>query len=182
MRIAVFCGAHAGNGTRYLDAAREVGATLAGRGVGVVFGGGRVGMMGALADAALAAGGEVTGVIPAALVEREVAHAALTRLHVVESMHDRKALMGSLADGFLALPGGFGTLDEFFEVLSWAQLGMHGKPCVLLDVDGFFGPLLHAVNHAEREGFIRAQDRALLVVADSVDVALRALGAPFVKT
>ena len=134
----MFCGASSGRSASYGDAARAFGAAAASRGVGVVYGGGRVGLMGAVADGALAAGGEVVGVIPQTLVDRELAHGGLTELHVVGSLHERKALMAELADGFAALPGGFGTLDELLEQLTWSQLGLHAKPVGLLDVDGFW--------------------------------------------
>ena len=135
--------------------------------MGLVYGGARVGLMGVLADAALKAGGEVIGVIPRALVAREVAHAGLTELHVVESMHERKALMADLSDGFIALPGGWGTLDELFEILTWAQLGLHQKPCGLLNVQGYFDPLLSFVDHSIDEGFVRPEYRRLFAVADA---------------
>ena len=141
MRVCVFCGSSAGRGNAYVDAAARTGTALAHRGYGIVYGGGRVGCMGALADAALAAGGEVIGVIPEALAAREVAHRGLSELHVVGSMHERKALMAAHADAFLILPGGFGTLEELFEVVTWHQLGYHRKPVALLDVDGYFAAL-----------------------------------------
>uniref|UniRef100_E6Q7L9 Cytokinin riboside 5'-monophosphate phosphoribohydrolase n=1 Tax=mine drainage metagenome TaxID=410659 RepID=E6Q7L9_9ZZZZ len=141
-RICIFCGSRPGRGDTFLALARSVGAELARRGIGIVYGGGRVGLMGALADAALEAGGEVIGVIPHALERAEIAHQGLTALHVVISMHERKAMMGNLSDAFLALPGGFGTMDELFEALTWQQLGYHDKPIALLDADNFFAPLL----------------------------------------
>ena len=139
-RVCVFCGSNVGRDPAYRRLTESLGRTLARRGVGLVFGGGRVGLMGALADAALAAGGEVIGVLPKALMEREIGHRGLTELRIVGSMHERKALMADLADGFVALPGGIGTLEELFEVWTWAQLGLHAKPCGLLDTDGFFAP------------------------------------------
>jgi len=148
----------------HIEAARAVGRLLALRGIGLVFGGGHVGLMGAVADAALAAGGEVTGVIPRALQLRELAHRGLTRLHVVGTMHERKARMAELSDAFLALPGGMGTLDELAEIVTWAQLGVHAKPVGLLDVKGFFSPLVAFFDRAEREGFLRPEHRQLVAV------------------
>ena len=168
-RLCVFCGSASGVRPAYLAAARELGRLLGERGAGLVYGGASVGLMGALADAALAAGAEVDGVIPRALVEREIAHAGLTRLHVVEGMHARKARMAELADAFVALPGGLGTLEELFEVWTWAQLGVHDKPLALLDVDGYFAPLLAFLAHAEAEGFVRADVRAMLLEASDPD-------------
>src|SRR6185503_14872599 len=141
-RLCVFCGSSPGHDPAYGAAAAQLGRVLAERGIGLVYGGGRVGLMGILADAALAAGGEVIGVIPQALLDREIGHRGLTQLRVVDSMHSRKALMGDLADGFIALPGGIGTLEELFEVWTWAQLGLHRKPCGLLDANGFYAPLV----------------------------------------
>jgi uncharacterized protein (TIGR00730 family) len=140
-----------------------MGAALAGAGIGLVYGGGRVGLMGALADAALAAGGEVIGVIPEALVAWEVAHQGLSDLRVVGSMHERKALMADLADAFIAMPGGYGTLEELCEVLTWSQLGLHRKPCGLLNVEGYYDPLLALLDHAVAEGFLRREHRALVL-------------------
>jgi uncharacterized protein (TIGR00730 family) len=152
--LCVFCGSSSGQDPRFSQHASEFGTFLAQAGIRVVYGGGHVGLMGTLADAALAAGGEVVGVIPQKLVERELAHATLTKLHVVTTMHERKALMASLSDGFVALPGGLGTLEEFFEVWTWAQLGYHDKPLGLLDVDGYFAPLLAFLEHAVEQRFI----------------------------
>jgi len=163
-RICVYCGSNAGMNPRYAQAARELGGLLTTRGLGLVYGGGKVGLMGILADAALAGGGEVIGVIPEALRAREVGHTGLTELRIVETMHERKALMEDLADAFVALPGGLGTLDELFEILTWAQLGMHHKPCGLLDVDGYFQPLLAWLDQATSEGFVRPQHRAMIMV------------------
>jgi uncharacterized protein (TIGR00730 family) len=162
VRICVFCGSAAGAGSAYLAAATELGASLAGRGVGVVYGGGHVGTMGALADAAMAAGGEVIGVIPRHLLDREVGHHGLTELRVVADMHERKAQMAALADGFLVLPGGAGTLEELFEVWTWAQLGLHDKPIGLVDVDGYYQPLLRLVDHMVGAGFLRPEFAATL--------------------
>jgi uncharacterized protein (TIGR00730 family) len=164
VRLCVFCGSSPGTRPAYLEAARTLGALLAERGVGLVYGGASVGLMGELADAALAGGGEAIGVIPGRLVDRELAHAGLTELHVVETMHERKALMARLSDAFAVLPGGAGTLDEFFEALTWRQLGLHSKPIGLLDVDGFFGPLLELAEHLVEEGFVQPALTALLVV------------------
>lgn len=165
MRICIFCGSSSGVRPEYAAAARDTGALLGRRGIGMVFGGGRVGLMGLAADAALAAGGEVVGVIPRTLVEREVAHQRLTAQHVVETMHERKALMAKLTDAFVALPGGAGTYEELFEIWTWAQLGIHRKPLGVLDVSGYFAPLLAMADHAVKEGFMRPEYRAMLQVA-----------------
>jgi uncharacterized protein (TIGR00730 family) len=165
--LCVFCGSKAGDGDAYAGAARQLGGLLVGRGLGLVFGGGHVGLMGVLADAVLAAGGQAVGVIPKALVDRELAHGALTRLHVVATMHERKALMADLSDGFVALPGGFGTADELFEILTWAQLGLHAKPVGLLNVAGFFRPLLAWLDHTVATGFLRPRHRQLLLEAEA---------------
>lgn len=166
MRVCVFCGSRAGGRPVFAEQARAFGRLLAARGVGLVYGGGHVGLMGILADAVLAGGGEVRGVIPRALQDRELAHQRLTELHVVETMHQRKALMADLADGFAALPGAFGTGDELFEILTWAQLGLHAKPIGLLNVGGFFDPLLAWIDRAVEEAFLKPQHRDLLLVAD----------------
>ncbi len=168
-RVCVFCGASSGRLAAYADAARAFGSAAAARGLGVVYGGGRVGLMGAVADAALAAGGEVVGVIPQELVERELAHSGLTELHVVSSLHERKALMAELADGFVALPGGFGTLDELMEQLTWSQLGLHAKPVGLLDVEDYWLPLIALARHATEEGFVRESDLAAIAVAGDAE-------------
>jgi uncharacterized protein (TIGR00730 family) len=162
--ICVFCGASSGAHPAYTEAARELGRTLARTGRRIVFGGGQVGMMGALADAALAAGGQVIGVIPKHLVAYEVAHPGLTELHVVGTMHARKQLMADRADAFVVLPGGLGTMEEFFEVWTWGQLGIHRKPYGLLNVHGYFDPLLAFLEHAVNERFIRPEHRKLLLV------------------
>ena len=167
-RICVFCGSSVGLRPAYAEAARELGRTLAERGVGVVFGGGKVGLMGVLADAALAVGGEAIGVIPQALVAREIGHNGLTKLHVVHSMHERKTLMADLADGFIALPGGYGTFEEFCEAVTWTQLGIHKKPCGLLNIDGYYNALLALLDRAVADGFIRQANRSL--VLDAADV------------
>jgi uncharacterized protein (TIGR00730 family) len=171
-RICVFAGSSPGARPEYLATARELGRALAERRIAVVYGGGGVGLMGALADAALAAGGEVIGVIPESLVAREVAHRGLADLRIVSSMHERKALMADLSDAFVALPGGWGTLEEFFEVLTWAQLGLHSKPCGLLNVGGYFDGLLAFLNHAVDERFVRAENGRLVIVATSVEQML----------
>ncbi len=165
-RICVFCGSSVGARNSYVEAARRVGTLLASREIGLVYGGGNVGLMGEVADAALAAGGEVIGVIPDALVARELAHRSLTDLRTVSSMHERKALMADLSQAFLALPGGFGTVEEFCEAVTWTQLGLHAKPCGLLNVDGYYDPLLALFDAGVRERFIREENRAI-VVADS---------------
>lgn len=162
----MFCGSSAGSNPAYASAARALGGTLAARGIGLVYGGGSIGLMGILADATLAAGGEVEGVIPRALQLRELAHAGLTALHVVSSMHERKAKMAELAEAFVALPGGMGTLEELAEILTWAQLGLHAHPCGLLDVAGYYRPLIAFLDHAAGEGFLRPEHRRLLLVAE----------------
>lgn len=165
-RVCVFCGASSGRTPAYAATARAFGAAVASRGLGLVYGGGRVGLMGAVAEGALSVGGEVVGVIPQALVERELAHGGLTELHVVGSLHERKARMAELSDAFVALPGGFGTLDELMEQLTWSQLGLHAKPVALLDVDGYWRPLIALARHATDEGFVRESDLAAIAVGD----------------
>ena len=174
-RVCVFCGASSGKRAAYAEAARRFGAAVAARGLGVVYGGGKVGLMGALAEGALGAGGEVYGVIPQELVDRELAHEGLTELHVVGSLHERKALMAELADGFIALPGGWGTWEEFFEVLTWGQLGLHEKPCGLLNVQGYFTPMLAAVDHSIAEGFVRMENRSMVIEAASAGALIDAM-------
>lgn len=171
-RVCVFCGSAAGTKLEYLAAARELGATLAHRGLDLVYGGASIGLMGALADGALAAGGRVIGVMPESLVSREIAHCGLTELHVVASMHERKATMADLSDAFIALPGGFGTLDEFCEILTWAQLGMHRKPCGLLNIAGFYDFFLTFLDQAADQGFIKPSHRALLLEESDADALL----------
>jgi uncharacterized protein (TIGR00730 family) len=168
-RLCVFCGSSPGKGARYMEAARHVGRRLAERGIGVVYGGGRVGLMGAVADGALAAGGDVIGVIPEKLKALEVDHQGLTELYVVESMHARKSMMAQLADGFLALPGGWGTLEEVFEVTTWAQLNYHLKPVGVLNVDGYYDHLAAFVRHAVGEGLIRPQHEGLIRFGADLD-------------
>jgi uncharacterized protein (TIGR00730 family) len=163
MRICVFCGSNYGNNEIYANAAREMGRSLAGHGIDVVYGGGRVGLMGELADGALGAGGAVIGVMPRSLVEREIQHTSLTELHVVQSMHERKTKMAELADGFIALPGGAGTLEEIFEQWTWAQLGIHHKPCGFLNVNGYFDPLRKMIDRMAGDGFLRPEYASMLV-------------------
>ena len=161
-RICVFCGSTSGNRPEFAEAARALARTLAARGVGLVYGGGNVGLMGVVADAMLAAGGEVVGVIPHTLMAREIGHTGVTTLHVVDSMHERKALMADLADAFIALPGGIGTFEEWFEAVTWTQLGLHRKPCGLLNTHGFYDHLIGFLEHAWAEGFIKPETRAVV--------------------
>ena len=170
-RICVFCGSSAGKNPEYREAAAELGRALAGRGIEVVYGGGSTGLMGILADTVLAAGGRVTGIIPHALVQKEVEHRGLSELRVVETMHERKQQMAALASAFIALPGGYGTLEEFCEVLTLQQLGLHRKACALLNVAGFFDPLLAFFDHALAEGFLKPAHRDL-VLADTNPLSL----------
>jgi uncharacterized protein (TIGR00730 family) len=163
-RLCVFCGSSPGANSQYAELARHLGALLARRGLGLVYGGGNVGLMGLLADAVVRGGGQVIGVIPQSLVDREVAHSGLSDLRVVGSMHERKALMAELADGFVALPGGIGTLEEFCEILTWAQLGLHQKPCGLINVAGYFDRLMGFLDHAVSERFLRPEHRAMVLV------------------
>jgi uncharacterized protein (TIGR00730 family) len=163
-RVCVFCGSSPGRDPRYVAAAREMALALVARGEGLVFGGGSVGLMGVLADALLAAGGEALGVIPHGLVAREIAHRSLTEMRVVPSMHARKALMAELSDAFVALPGGFGTFEELLEMVTWAQLGIHRKPIGLLNVAGYYDSLIALVDHAVREGFVPPGNRGLILV------------------
>ncbi|MDQ4045263.1 MAG: TIGR00730 family Rossman fold protein [Chloroflexota bacterium] len=165
--VCVFCASSIGTDPAFIDTTRLLGEAIATRGLCLVYGGGRVGLMGVLADTVLAADGDVIGVIPRSLQEREIAHSGLTELHVTESMHARKALMEQLADGFVALPGGFGTLDEFCEIVTWAQLGYHTKPIGLVDVNGYFATLLAFVDHAVEAGFIRPDHRQMLLEAET---------------
>lgn len=163
MRICVFCGSKSGNNELYSNAAREMGRTLAGRSIELIYGGGRVGLMGTLADAALLAGGAVVGVMPQSLVDREIQHAGLTELHIVGTMHERKTKMAELAEGFIALPGGAGTLEEIFEQWTWAQLGIHHKPCGFLNTNGYFDPLRAMIDRMTAEGFLRPEHASMLV-------------------
>ena len=168
-KICVFTGSRHGASSEYVAMAKQLGEALNARGYGLVYGGGNVGLMTVIADTVLELGGEVTGVIPDALVSKEVAHRGLSDLRVVGSMHERKALMAELSDGFIAMPGGIGTLEEFFEVLSWAQLGLHEKPCGLLNVSGYYDRLIAFVDHAAAEDFIKPRHRALMVVEPQPD-------------
>ena len=163
-RLCVFCGSSHGANPAYAEAAKTAGNELARRGIGLVYGGGNVGLMGVIADAVLAAGGDVIGVIPEALMAKEVGHRGLPDLRVVKTMHERKALMAELSDGFVALPGGVGTFEEFFEIVTWAQLGLHSKPCALLNVNGFYDPLLRLMDHAIAERFVKPKQRDLVLV------------------
>jgi uncharacterized protein (TIGR00730 family) len=174
-RLCVFCGSSAGTKPEYARAAADLGQTAAARGIELVYGGGRVGLMGALADGCLAAGGRVIGVIPEALATKELAHQGCTSLHVVASMHERKALMAELSDGFLALPGGLGTLEELFEVWTWGQLGFHKKPCGLLNTAGFYDRLLEFLSGAAEQQFLRPEHVAMLAVADDAETLLARL-------
>jgi uncharacterized protein (TIGR00730 family) len=169
MRIAIYCGANSGGNPVYREAAGAVARYLAEQGIGIVYGGGKVGLMGAVADAALAAGGEVIGVIPQSLMDKELAHAGATHLHVVKSMHERKQLMTDLSDGVVALPGGFGTLDELFEALTWLQLGFHGKPVGLLNVEGFFDGLIQFIRTARQAGFLREEHERCVLVDEEAE-------------
>jgi uncharacterized protein (TIGR00730 family) len=175
--LCVFCGSNSGASPAYAEAAARLGRTLAARGLNLVYGGGRVGLMGVVADAALAAGGRVTGVIPEALATRELAHAALSDLRVVGSMHERKALMSELSDGFIALPGGIGTLEEWFEVWTWSQLGFQPKPCGLLNVAGYYDHLLAFLDHMTAERFLTDIHRGMAVVDDDPERLLDRLAA-----
>lgn len=175
MRIAVFTGSSPGSSPRFAEEAARLGEALARRDIGIVYGGGRVGLMGVVADAALRAGGEVIGVIPQDLADREVAHEGLTRLEVVDSMHTRKARMAGQADAFVALPGGIGTLEEFFEVWTWLQLGLHERPVCLYDVDGFWDPLRALVEQMASSGFLQPSAADSLVTADSPESLLTAI-------
>jgi uncharacterized protein (TIGR00730 family) len=176
-RIVVFCGSSPGRRPAYVTAAQDLGRLLATRGIGVVYGGASIGLMGALADAALAAGGEVIGVIPSGLFPVEVPHAGLTEQRVVATMHERKALMAELSDAVIALPGGTGTLDELFEMFTWSQLGLHRQPIGLLDVEGYWQPLLAVMDHMARERFITPEHRASLLVESDALTLLDRLGA-----
>jgi len=173
--ICVFCGSSSGTRPEYHAAAEDLGRELARRNIGLVYGGGKVGLMGVLADAVLTAGGEAVGVIPRHLLDREIGHAGLTKLHVVRSMHERKALMADLSDAFIALPGGLGTLDEFCEILTWAQLGLHAKPCGILNVLDYYSALLAMLDHAVEERFLNMEYRQAVLTRASAPELLRAL-------
>src|SRR5215471_18265386 len=164
-RVCVFCGSNVGARSAYVEAAESLGKLLVDRKMGLVYGGGKVGLMGKVADTVLAAGGEVIGVIPQSLMRREIAHAGLTDLRVVDSMHQRKALMAELSDAFIALPGGFGTFEELCEIVTWAQLGLHAKPCGVLNVEGYYDQLLGLFDHGVEEKFLHPVNRALVIAA-----------------
>ena len=169
LRICVYCGSNAGARPVYADAAKELAGVLVRHEIELVYGGADKGIMGVLADAVLEQGGKVHGVIPQMLLEKEIAHEGLTELHVVNSMHDRKTMMAALSDGFIAMPGGYGTLEEIIEIITWGQLRFHDKPCGLLNVDGYFDHLLAWIHHATKEGFLRRENRDMLLVdADAV--------------
>lgn len=175
--LCLFCGSNRGGRPEYAEAARQLGAALAEQGLTLVYGAGKIGLMGVAADAALAAGGRVVGVIPEFLQAKEVAHHGLDEIHITQTMHERKAMMAERADGFIALPGGLGTFDELFEILTWGQLSVHSKPVGLLNVAGFFDPLLAMVRHAMQEGFMREENLSLFVVADNIDGLLAGMRA-----
>ncbi|WP_426272386.1 TIGR00730 family Rossman fold protein [Exiguobacterium sp. R-17] len=184
-RLAVFCGSKDGAHPVFREAAGTLGQALAARDIGLVYGGSRVGTMGAVADATLAAQGQAIGVLPHFLQEKELAHPELTELHLVHSMHERKAKMSELADGFIILPGGPGTMEEFFEVFTWAQLGLHEKPCGVLNIDGYYDPLIALFDTMERQGFLIPEHRAMLIVESDPDRLLERFAtyeAPHVKT
>jgi uncharacterized protein (TIGR00730 family) len=171
-RICVFCGSSHGANPAYAEAAKNLGGELARRGIALVYGGGNVGLMGVVADGVLAAGGQVIGVIPEALMAKELGHKGIQDLRVVKTMHERKAMMAELSDGFIAMPGGIGTFEEFFEIVTWAQLGFHAKPCALLNVNGFYDPLLRLVDHAIEERFVKASQRQILIVESEINALL----------
>ncbi len=173
--MCVFCGSRSGRDGRFVTIAQDAARAIVAAGFGIVYGGGRVGLMGVIADAALAAGGEVIGVIPEALASAEVAHTGVTQLHVVESMHERKALMADLSDGFIALPGGFGTMDEFHEILTWRQLRIHDKPIGLLNADGYYDALLALFDRMELDGFVASTGSGLFVAAPTIEELLMPL-------
>ncbi|HHT9105683.1 MAG TPA: TIGR00730 family Rossman fold protein [Candidatus Wujingus californicus] len=173
--ICVFCGSSLGANAVYTEAAKQLGKTIVSNGMGLVYGGGSIGLMGVIADAVLKEKGEVIGVIPHALSSKEFAHPGLTELRMVSSMHERKAMMAELSDAFIAMPGGFGTFDEFFEILTWAQLGLHSKPIGLLNVEGYFNLLFKFINHVLKERFIKAHDYNLIITSNDPDKLLYAL-------
>jgi uncharacterized protein (TIGR00730 family) len=177
MRLCVFCGSNAGHDSSYIEAARSLGTALARGKIGLVYGGASVGLMGAVADAVLAGGGEVVGVMPQSLVDKEIAHKDLPDLRIVGSMHERKALMAELADGFVALPGGLGTFEELFEVWTWGQLGYHHKPCSLLNVSGFYDKLTGFLDDVVERGFVKPVHRSMLIVEQDPEALIRAIQA-----
>jgi uncharacterized protein (TIGR00730 family) len=177
MRLCVFCGSNTGHDSSYLETARSLGTALAREKIGLVYGGASVGLMGAVADAVLAGGGEVIGVMPQSLVDKEIAHKDLPDLRIVGSMHERKALMAELADGFVALPGGLGTFEELFEVWTWAQLGYHRKPCSLLNVSGFYDKLTNFLDDVVARGFVKPVHRSMLIVKQEPEALIRAIRA-----
>ena len=170
--ICVFCGSSNGADPAYVQTAKELGQRIAAAGLGLVFGGATVGLMGVLADAAIAGGAEVIGVMPEVLMDREIANRSITHFHVVKTMHERKALMYDHADAFIVLPGGYGTLDEFMEIVTWAQLKIHQKPCILLNINGYYDSFLAFLDHAVAQGFIKPENRRLIQVADDAEAAL----------
>ena len=172
-RVCVYCGSSPGAQPEYVEAARELGRVLAARGLGLVYGGSNVGLMGPVADGALEAGGEAIGVIPRMFVNKGVDHWGLTEVRVVDSMHERKAIMAELGDGFIALPGGMGTLEEIFEMLTWAQIGLHHKPCGLLNVCGYYSKLIDFLDHIVAERFVKEEHRSMILVAETPDALLR---------
>jgi hypothetical protein len=174
-RVCVFCGSSAGSRPEYRACAEELGVELTRRNIGLVFGGGKVGLMGTIADAVLNAGGEAIGVIPEPLMNREIGHKQLSKLHIVGSMHERKAMMADLSDAFIALPGGFGTFEEFFEVLTWSQLGLHEKPCGIVNVLDYYTPLLTMLDHAVEQRFLKQQNRELVLSRETPSLLLQAL-------
>ncbi|MBD1999690.1 TIGR00730 family Rossman fold protein [Leptolyngbya sp. FACHB-541] len=174
-RVCVFCGSNQGANPAYGFAAEQLGKLLAQQNIGLVYGGGKVGLMGTVANAALAAGGEVIGVIPQALADREIAHTGLSKLHIVASMHERKALMSDYADAFIALPGGIGTLEEFAEVLTWGQLGLHQKPCGLLNIEGYYNSLIAFFDHAVQAQFVRPEHRSAVIETQTCEELLEKL-------
>ena len=171
-RICVYCGSSPGRLPQYLDAARELGLALVERDIGLVYGGASVGIMGEIADTVMSGGGDVVGVIPQALAEKEVSHPGLTELKLVDSMHERKSVMAEMADGFIALPGGLGTIEELFEVLTWSQLGFHQKPCGLLNIEGYYDHLLHFMEHAVEQQFVKQQHRDMLLASGNAQSLL----------
>ena len=176
-RICIFAGSNTGAEPAYVNAAKDLGAELSRRGIGLVYGGAKIGLMGAVAEAALAGGGEVTGVVPNFLVEKDLAHERLSNLYIVNSMHERKTMMSQLADGFVALPGGLGTFEEILEALTWAQLGLHEKPCALLNVHEYFAQLLNFLDHAVEERFLKSAHRDMLIVETTAKSILDAIEA-----